>query len=104
MNDGDQQLVSKVFSTFCNSKPPDTELRFSASYVHEAEHEAGGVKVVVSAGKVSVCAMVCSESTLSSSCPEHGRAERYGYVHQGLERMEMKEMESIHYSGLTEGA
>jgi hypothetical protein len=56
--------VSKVFSAFCNSKPPDTELRFSASYVHEAEHEAGGVKVVVSAGKVSVRAMVCSESTL----------------------------------------
>lgn len=56
MNDGGQQLVSKVCSAFCNSKPPDTELRFSASYVHEAEHEAGGVKVVVSADKVSVYA------------------------------------------------
>jgi hypothetical protein len=38
-----------------------SELGFSASHVHEAEHEAGGVKVVVSADKVSVCAMVRSK-------------------------------------------
>lgn len=42
-----------------------------ASHAHEAEQDAGGVKVVVSADNVSVY----SESTLSSGCPEHGRAE-----------------------------
>ena len=52
-----------------------------ASYVHEAEQVAGGVKVVVSADNVSVFhACGCLESTLSSGCPEHGRAERNGYT------------------------
>jgi hypothetical protein len=55
VNDGGQQLVSKVCSAFCNSRPPDAELRFLASYVHEAEQDAGGVKMVVSADNVSVC-------------------------------------------------
>jgi hypothetical protein len=47
-----------------------------ASHAHEAEQDAGGVKVVVSADNVSAY----SESTLSSGCPEHGRAERNGYT------------------------
>lgn len=53
-----------------NSSPLATET-MPASHAHEAEQDAGGVKVVVSADNVSVY----SESTLSSGCPEHGRAE-----------------------------
>ena len=53
------------------SSSPLTTETMPVSYVHEAEQDAGGVKVVVSADNVSVY----SESTLSSGCPEHGRAE-----------------------------
>jgi hypothetical protein len=63
-----------------SSSPLATET-MPASYVHEAEQVAGRVKVVVSADSVPVFhARGSSESTLSSGCPEHGRAERNGYT------------------------
>ena len=54
MNEGGQQSVSKVSSAFCNSRPPETELRFSASFVHDAEQDAGGAKIVLRAESVYV--------------------------------------------------